>query len=358
MSKSSKYMAWAKTRSQAKYNLALSGVIGYPLAELPVTIADLEINGANSYGYPPLLEALAAKFQVDADCVVHAAGTSMANHLAMATLLEPGDEVLVEHPAYDPLLEVPAYLGARIKRFRRRFEEGFRLDVKEIAAHLSPRTRLIVLSNFHNPSGVLTDNETLKQVGELAREVGAYVLVDEVYLEVMFEKAPPSSIHLGKEFIVTSSLTKAYGLSGLRCGWILAAAGLATRMRRLNDIFGAVSPFPADQLSLVALENLPKIAARAKAILEPNRLLLKEFLDSRKDLQAARSDFATTAFPRLPGAGVDELCAILREKYQTSVVPGEFFEMPDHFRIGICCETEQLKTGLERLGAALDELAG
>lgn len=356
MVKSSQYMEWAKTSSQAKYNLALSGVIGYPLAGLPVTINDLEINGANSYGYPPLLEALAAKFNIASECVVHAAGTSMANHLAMAAILEHGDEVLVEHPAYDPLLEVPRYLGAKIKRFHRRFEEGFRLDVEEIERNLSPQTRLIVLTNFHNPSGVLTDNDTLERVGELARKIGAYVLVDEVYLEVMFEKAPPSSIHLGKEFVVTSSLTKAYGLSGLRCGWILADAELARKMRRLNDIFGAVSPFPADFLSLVALENLGKISARAKNLLEPNGVLLQEFLDSRKDLQAVRSEFATTSFPRLLSGTVETLCATLREKYETSVVPGKYFEMPEHFRIGICCETPMLKIGLERLGAALDEM--
>jgi aspartate/methionine/tyrosine aminotransferase len=356
MKKASRYMAWAKTGSQAKYNLALSGVIGYPLARLPVTIEDLEINGVNSYGYPPLLAALAAKFNVESACVVHAAGTSMANHLAMATILEHGDEVLLEHPVYDPLLQVPRYLGAKIKRFPRRFEEGFRLDVQEIERHLSPHTRLIVLTNFHNPSGVLTDNETLAHVGELARKVGAYVLVDEVYLEVMFENAPPSSIHLGKEFIVTSSLTKAYGLSGLRCGWILADAEIAEKMRRLNDIFGAVSPFPADYLSLVALENLEEISARANKILEPNRILLHEFLDSRKDLQAVRTEFGTTSFPRLLSGTVEQLCATLREKYETSVVPGEFFEMPEHFRIGICCETEMLKVGLECLGAALDDL--
>jgi aspartate/methionine/tyrosine aminotransferase len=357
MSKSSPYMEWAKTSSQAKYNLALSGVLGYPLAQLPVNINDLEINGANSYGYQPLLDALAAKFNVESACVVHSAGTSMANHLAMATVLKHGDEVLVEYPAYDPLLEVPRYLGANIKRFQRHFEEDFRLDVQEIERNLSPQTRLIVLSNFHNPSGVLTGNETLKTLGELARSVGAYVLIDEVYLEVMFEKAQPSSIHLGKEFIVTSSLTKAYGLSGLRCGWILADAELATKMRQLNDIFGSVSPFPSDYLSVVALENLDKISARAKSILEPNRVLLNEFLDSRKDLQVVRNEFGTTSFPRLLSGTVENLCQTLREKYETSVVPGKFFEMPEHFRIGICCETDVLKIGLERLSAALDEIA-
>ena len=347
-------MHWAKTRSQAKYNLALSGVLGYPLAELPITIDALEINGANSYGYEPLLRALATKFKVEPENVVPAAGTSFANHLAMATVLEPGDEVLIEHPAYDPLLAVPAYLGARVRRFSRRVEDGFRLDVGEIERNLTPQTRLLVLTNFHNPSGVLSDNETLGQVGELARRVGARVLVDEVYLEVMFEKAPPSSVHLGDEFIVTSSLTKAYGLSGLRCGWVLAEAGLAEKMRRLNDIFGAVSPFPTDVMSVVALENLERISDRAKNLLGPNRVLLNQFLDSRADLRAVRTEYGTTSFPRLLRGRVDDLCTTLRETYETSVVPGRFFEMPDHFRIGICCETADLAAGLERLGAALD----
>lgn len=357
MNHGSEYMHWAKTRPAATYDLALSGVIGYPLAGLPISIDELEINGANMYGYEPLLSALAAKFGVDPDCVVHAAGTSFANHLAMAALVRHGDEVLIEHPAYDPLLAVPRYLGAEIKRFSRRFEDGFAIDVDELERLLTPRTRLVVLTNLHNPSGVLTDNETLKRVGELARNVGARVLVDEVYLEAMFERAQATSFHLGSDFIVTSSLTKAYGLSGLRCGWVIAAPELAERMRRLNDIFGAVSPFPSDQLSVVALENLGKIAARAKSLLEPNRRLLNQFLDSRSDLQVVRTAFGTTSFPRLLRGNVDELCALLRDKYETAVVPGKFFEMPEHFRIGVCCATEELAEGFRRLGAALDELA-
>src|SRR5262249_33990062 len=163
------------------------------------------------------------------DCVVQSVGTSMANHLAMATVLERGDEVLIEHPVYDPLLNVARYLGAEIRRFYRRFEDGFRLDVEEIKRNLTAHTRLIVLTNLHNPSGVLTDNETLRQVGDLARSVGARVLVDEVYLEIMYEQQQDSAFRLGAEFIITSSLTKAYGLSGLRCGWILAEPQLARR---------------------------------------------------------------------------------------------------------------------------------
>jgi aspartate/methionine/tyrosine aminotransferase len=248
----SDYMVWAKTRSRARFNLATSGVLNYPISELGVTLEDLELSGPSWYGYEPLQNALAAKSQVTPDNVVAANGTSQANHLAMAVLLAPGDEVLIEQPVYDPVLALARHLGARVKRFHRRLEDGFRIDPREIERSVSRRTRLIVITNLHNPSSALTDKETLVEIQGIAREVGARVLVDEVYLEALFDGSP-SAFHLGREFIVTSSLTKAYGLSGLRCGWILAEPELAESMRRLNDLFCVIPPHSAELLSVIAL---------------------------------------------------------------------------------------------------------
>ena len=124
--KHSDYMNWSKTQSDARFNLATSGVAPFALRELPVHLDTLEINGSdNGYGYPPLQKAIAAHHGVDPDCVVESAGTSMANHLAMASIIEPGDEVLIEHPAYGPILDVAHYLEANIKRFRRIDETGW-----------------------------------------------------------------------------------------------------------------------------------------------------------------------------------------------------------------------------------------
>jgi aspartate/methionine/tyrosine aminotransferase len=352
----SDYIEWAKTRAAARYNLATSGVAHYPLSGLGIKIDDLELGGPSWYGYEPLQKALAAKCGVEPEMVVAATGTSMANHLAMAATIEPGDQVLIEWPAYDPLLRLARYLGAEIKRFERRAEAGFRIDVDRVEQAASNRTRLIVITNLHNPSGAFTDTQTLARLGDIARRAGARVLVDEVYLEAMFEQSPRSACHLGREFITTRSLTKAYGLSGLRCGWALAEPELARRMWRLNDLFGVIPAHPAELLSVIALEKLDKIARRAKEILRTNRALLDRFFDSRDDLILERPEFGTVAFPRLARGSVDRLCALLREKHETSVVPGSFFEMPDHFRIGIGCETSMLASGLERLGLALDEL--
>ncbi len=259
MKTQSTYMHWAKTRPKVKYDLALSGILNLPFAELDAKIEDLDLNGDNSYGYRPLVDALARHCGVAAEAVVTiSGGTSMANHLAMAAALEHGDEVLIEAPTYDPILAVAEYLGANIKRFPRSFENGFRVDVQELAKQITSRTRLIALTNLHNPSSALVDEETLKQVGEIARSVGARVLVDEVYLEAMFEAAPRSSVHLGPEFIATSSLTKGYGLSGLRCGWILAEPELAQRMRLLHDIFGALARSQSFQRSSLARKGFWK----------------------------------------------------------------------------------------------------
>lgn len=354
---SSEYMEWAKTCSHARFNLASSGLAYYPLAELPVKIEDIELSGPSFYGYEPLQQAIAAKCNVPPDCVVTATGTSMANHLVMAAILEPGDEVLIEHPTYELLIAAARYLRAEVRRFARSFDDQFRINLHEIERSVTPRTRLIVITNLHNPSSALTDNDTLKQVGEMARRVGARVLVDEVYLDAAFEHAPRSAFHLGEEFLVTNSLTKVYGLSGLRCGWILAQPELARRIWRLNDLFGVIPAHTAERLSCMALVNLDKIAARARSWLEANRDALNSFLDSRHDLDWIKLEYGTISFPRLKQGSVDKLCALLREKYETTVVPGRFFEMPQHFRIGIGCDTRMLQAGLERLGAALDEIA-
>ncbi len=352
----SPYMEWAKLHSSATYNLATSGVTGYPLAGLPVRLEDLEINGPNAYGYQSLQERLARKSGVSPDCVVHADGTSMANHLAMAATFEPGDQVLIEDPAYELLVSTARYLGAEVRTFPRRFEDGFQINPAEIEQRITPHTRLMVITNLHNPSGALTDEQTLRAVGALASRVGARTLVDEVYLETMFDQPTRSAFHLGKEFIITNSLTKGYGLSGLRCGWVLAEPELATRMRHINDLYAATPVYPGELLSVIALDNLEKIAARAKAIVETNRARLFGLLDAHPDeLECFRPQFGTVAFPRLRHRNVDDLCTLLRTKYDTSVVPGSFFGMPQNFRIGLGGDTDMTAAGLERLGRALDE---
>ena len=351
----SPYMEWAKLRSVAKYNLATSGVASFPLSGLGVTIDQLEINGPSIYGYEPLLQAIAQRYRVAQDCVVSAVGTSLANYLALAATTEPGDEIMVEQPTYELILSTAKYLGLEIRRFPRRAENNFDIDLAEVERNLTPRTRVIAICNLHNPSGALAPDTTLREVGKLAARVGARVLVDEVYREMLFESAPASAFHIDPErFIVTNSLTKAYGLSGLRCGWVLASPELARRMFRINDLHGATFAHPAELLSVVALEKLPQIAAQMKSMLDTNRRLLRDFLLGRDDLDYFWPEYGTIVFPRLKSGEVAPLCDILRHEFETTVVPGSFFESPNSFRIGVGTPTDSVREALQQLGLGLD----
>jgi hypothetical protein len=352
----SDYMHWAKTFSKARFNLATSGVGPFPLRDLPFDLKQLEINGPSTYGYAPLQSALARNSDVDPDCVVAAAGTSMANHLAMAALLNDGDEVIIETPAYELLVATALYFTSNVKRFSRREEDGYRLDPLEVERAVSKDTKLIVLTNLHNPSSVLAAESDLRAVGEIARSVGAHVLADEVYLDAVYHNTPRSSFHYGPEFIVTSSLTKVYGLSGLRCGWILAEPDLARSMWRLNDLFGSIPAFPAEQLSVAAFENLTMIRDRARRVVEQDRQALAEFLDRRTDVTATHTDWGTTAFIRLLSGSIDAFLQSLRKNRETTAVPGTFFDSPHHFRIGMGVNSEMFREGLLRISTELDNI--
>jgi aspartate/methionine/tyrosine aminotransferase len=352
MHKHSDYMHWAKTQSRARYNLATSGVGAFPLRELPGTVP-LEINGDNSYGYAPLKEAIADYQDVDPDCVVTAAGTSMANYLAFATILSPGDEVVVERPTYGLLVDSLRYIGAVLRPFDREAQAGWAVDPDAVRRAITPKTKLIVLTNLHNPTSVLTPEPVLRAIGEMALEAGARVLVDEVYLDAIYDNTPRTSFHLGPQFVVTSSLTKIYGVSGLRCGWILAEPELARAMWRLNDLFGATPVHPGELLSVAVFRNLDAVRERSREIVEADRLVLEAFLDREPGVSATRTDWGTTAFLKMRRGSVGAFLETLRFAHDTSAVPGSFFGAADHFRIGMGVNSEMFAEGLRRIGLHL-----
>lgn len=350
-------MNWAKTKADAPYNLASSGVLNCRLADLGPLPEGLELHGPNSYGYAPFVERVAARFGVDPACVVTSQGASMSNHLAFAALLAPGDEVLVEDPVYELILSALAYLGVRIRRFERRAETGFALEPEAVAAAITPDTRMVVVTNLHNPSCDLAPPQTMRAVAEIAAGVGATLLVDEVYLELTFRPDPVTAFTLADNVVVTSSLTKAYGVSGLRAGWILAQPEPAERMRRLNDLYGSVPVHLGEQLAVTALDRLDTLRARADALLEANYAAWRAHLEGHPRLEpSSLPAFGTTLFPRLVGAEAEAFCGRLRRDWDTSVAPGRFFERPDRFRIGLAGDPTRTAEGLRRLAEALDTI--
>jgi aspartate/methionine/tyrosine aminotransferase len=356
------YIAWAKSLPEVEINLARSGIDHCPVSLLGLKASDLVATLPVTYGYAPLADAIAARYGVRrAQVFPLSGGTSYANWIACAAILDRchrGDEVLVERPTYEPLLRVPQALGHRIRRFDRRFDKGYAIDLDRFASLVSSKTRLAIVTNLHNPSGARIDMKTLRAMADLLDRVHAYLLVDEVYLECVFRQRAESCVHAGLNVVTTNSLTKAYGLDGLRAGWMLGPAPLIARAGEINDLMTNNSVAPGEQMALAAFRHQRAIDRRAHEILDPNLARVRAFLGEETRLRAIVPEGGNVVFPRLPaGVDGDDLASRLLKRYSTLVVPGRFFESPRHIRISFGCEAKKLARGLENVSRALDDAA-
>jgi len=348
------YMEWAKSRPKPAIDLAGSNLAACTLDDLPGAREALDLSGESPDGYAPLVAAIAARHGVAPDRVATATGCSGANFFACAALLEPGDEVLVESPSYDPLPAAARLLGAGVRTFSRRFERGWAWDPGEVAGALTARTRMILVSNPHNPTGTLASADDLAALGALAAARGVTVLVDEVYRDTVLVDRPPPAATLGEAFVSTSSLTKAYGLASLRCGWALASPELVRRMRRVRDVVDVWAPIPSDRLSVVAFRHLDALAARARTLIASNAERVRTWLAGRGELACVPSR-STLAFPRFrDGAAAEAFPERLFAATGTAVAPGRFFGAPEHFRIAFGGPTDALDAGLASISRFLD----
>jgi aspartate/methionine/tyrosine aminotransferase len=371
--KESPHLTWLKGRPTVECNLAGSGVPPCTLAELGGVEADAPLTEHTDYGWPPLLAAIAARYGVSDASVVVTAGASMANHLTMATLLSPGDHVVVEQPGYDPLAHVARLWGAALTFVLRRAEEGYRIDVEAIGACLTPATRLVVLSNLHNPSGALARDADLAALAELAEARGFHVLVDEVYREWVHgrggrDTVPESAPHAGGDamadgarsvalisprMVATSSLTKAFGLNGLRIGWVLAHAPLADRIRRLMGLFDNISAHPSERLATRALERAEAILAPRRALVTANRARVAAWVAATPSARWVEPAAGAVAWIDLGARSTTRLADRLARDYGTLVVPGGLFGGSGHIRVALGVEPSVLDRGLGRITAGL-----
>ncbi|MDQ3347430.1 MAG: aminotransferase class I/II-fold pyridoxal phosphate-dependent enzyme [Acidobacteriota bacterium] len=354
------YVQWAATRTSARFDLAGSAVLASSAEALHAAADDMELTGEHPAGFTPLVSAISARYGVPADSVTTAHGTTGANFLVCAALLEAGDEVLVERPGYDALHGGPQLVGAVTKPVARRFDAGFQLDPAGVRRAITSRTRLIVITNPHNPSGVVARPEAIDEIGEIARHHGAHVLVDEVYMDVAAPHAPstpgvaPTAATRGDVFISTSSLSKSYGLAPLRCGWILSSPAVAERLRRTRAIVEGGASLVAERVAARAFHQIDALLARSRGWLDANRAVLAECLQSRPELEWCDPGGGSIVFPRIrtvpDSSRFVERLLTLRE---TAVVPGHLFGAPAHFRIGVGGDTQALRQGLASIGSAL-----
>jgi aspartate/methionine/tyrosine aminotransferase len=355
------YIGWAKSQPRVAINLARSGVEPCPVSLLGLKPSDLVVSLPVTYGYRPLREAIASRYQVAPSQVFPiSGGTSFANWVAALALLDGhgrGTEVIVERPTYEPLIRIPQALGHRVRRLERRFEDGYAIDLDRFASLVTTKTRVAFVTNLHNPSGARIPIATLRAMAALLARVKGYLLVDEVYLECLFGARAESCIHAGPNVVVTNSLTKAYGLDGLRAGWILGPPAIVAHAGRINDLMTNNSVAPGERMALAAFRRLREIDRRAHGLLDPNLARLRTFLTGEPRLKALVPEGGNVMLPRVPSrVDTNRLAAHLVKRYSTLVVPGRFFEAPRHIRISFGCAPARLARGLANISRALDDL--
>lgn len=372
------YLPWAKSvERSARFDLTSSGVAdtvapwsdddeARALVEAwsgTLEIADLCRRDVRRAAREELIQAVATRYGVDSARVTPTLGASLAiTHVLMA-LLRPGDQVVVERPTYEPLHRVPEMLGANVSRLERDASDGWAVRPDRLARLLTSRTRAVILSNLHNPSGVAIARETLLEVTELAARVGAVVLVDEVYLDYCFSTAPDGPILpaclVAPNCISWSSATKCFGFSALRAGWIVTGTPEASRViRAATDYLHVDEPVSTLRLGARVLQQADRLTAWAAHVSAAGLAVVERWIQGEPRVSWVSPRAGISGCIRLPDLMQDAPFAQhLRDRYDTLVVPGTFFEAPGFVRLSFGIDPAILEQGLASISSALDDLA-
>ena len=302
--------------------------------------------------------ALARRYGLSEAQIVTATGATGAMALTLKALVAPGDHVLVETPGFDVLIRIAREAGAEVEGFARP-APGFRVDVADLEARLTPRTRAVLLTNLHNPTGTWLPPENIEALGARLARSGVVLVVDEVYADFAAGAGAPPAAKLGRNIVSVSSLTKVLGLFALKFGWLAAHPDLVERIRAsAPDGDTGVSKL-AHAVAAHVLEAPQAFEARWKSALAATR---PEVEQAAAEMHAAGlvegevPPFGCMWFPRI--VGVDDTRALARrlyERHRVLVAPGEYFGAPGHVRIGFGADAAQIATGLRRLAAGLSE---
>lgn len=351
-----RYIEWAlKFYGKVPFDVATSGIPHARWSELGVPEPDLD----QVASYEAFRSSLAVYNDVPVAEVWPALGTSHAVFLAYATMLSPGDELLVELPGYEPLTRTAEGLGAVVRTFERRAEDGFAIVPERVAAAVTPRTRAIVVTNLHNPTGVRTPDATLRELARIAEARGAYLLVDEVYAP--FDDLPDDGVFrksarkLAPNVVAVGSLTKCYGLGMHRIGWLLGPVDLIERASTATIATVGHLPLAHAARSAVATANVGQLAKRAKALLAGKREIAENWAASIPSAKWSAPTSGLFGFVTLDGAG-DLLPRIesWANDHGVLVGAGSFFGVPNGFRLSwASLPKETFEEALAKLGALL-----
>ena len=364
------YLEWITGRPErASYDLGTSDLrAARPPIDRPPTDREDPIGD--------LQALLAAEYGVEPDQVLVTAGGTHANFIAFATAIEtrggdgsaddepPQPHVLVEKPTYEPLQATPAGLGGNIDRFVRPVEEGYPLQADRVSAAATSDTSLVVVTNRHNPSGTSANRSTLAEVARVTGDSRATLLVDEVYAPFDPERdaegafGGPTAAGLPNT-VITSSVTKFFGLGSLRIGWLVGPADFIARARSVAWHVPAVSPANAALVADV-LDDAAEWREQSSDVIATNHDLLDSFVSERPDLDgfvAPGCPYALLSHVGAEGERTDgDHVVETADEQGLLVVPGRFFDAPNRFRVSLGGAADEMHEALAILGSSLDSL--
>ncbi len=343
------------------YNLAESSCADVRYRELGIDLGDLILAYQDHLGHPPLRALIAATAAVEPDEVLMTVGAAAALFIIATSLLKSGDHLVVVRPNYATNLETPRAIGCDISYLDLRFEDGWDVSLSRLADLLRPNTRLISLTCPHNPTGAVFDEATLRGAIALAERHGCHLLVDETYGEMTFGTRLPCAAACSPAAISVSSLSKTYGLPGLRSGWLIC------RDPALREIFLAAkeqificTSVIDEEIAFQALQRRDRWLPQIKEHIGAAFRVTRDFIAGQEDFEWVEPRGGVVGFFRMRHeiAGrtdVDRFYQILLDRYRTLVGPGHWFEQPRHYmRIGYGWPTlDELTKGLQSLTAAL-----
>ena len=349
---------------RVELNISESGVLPLSAGELLETDAERAALLETQLGYPQtngseeLRGRIAALYPgARAENVLATCGCAEANFLITWSLVEPGDEVVFMQPNYMQVGLLAEGLGAVVKPLWLREELGWAPDLEELKRLVTPRTRLIAVCNPNNPTGAVLSEAAMAEIVEVAVNAGAWLLADEVYRGAEHDAAlTPTFWGRYERALCTAGLSKAYGLPGLRMGWIVGETATIERLWSYHDYTSIAVSAPSHDLAVAALEPLrrEKILARTRRLLRENYPIVREWVSRHTGrLTHIPPRAGAIAWVGLPGISSGEFCETLRDHQGVLLVPGEQFSMPGYVRVGFGYQAEKLRAALARVDALL-----
>ncbi len=348
-----------KYQYEVDYDIGESGMKFFRVKDLGIDLDEVELRYGYHLGCPELREKIAEMYDgCSMENVAVTTGASEANFAIIAHLVKRSDHMIVEHPTYPSLYEVPRSLEISLSLLRLKWVDRFKPNLDELRGIIKPNTKLITLTHPNNPTGSQITEKTLREAIGIAEEHDIHLMVDETYRDLTFDEPPPLAATLSKNAISLTSMSKVYGLPGIRIGWAVADKSVIEGIRAVREQMTICNSTIGEVIALEVLKRRKQVLNDMRSKMLSNYEILKEWMEQQSWLEWIEPEGGVVCAPRLrKGGSTRELCELLVRKYRTFVVPGYGLEMDEYFRLGYGGDREELVVGLEMLKKALEELS-